>query len=159
MARHRISEKRYRTPLFPVYMNLPWVCTNSDWFKRSYFMLASHQPIRCPDWPAMSEANRDETIRCRLGTPFTLAEWRAMRTFASIGTRESYNIVRLPDWYDEGVLFITTLSCVVHIRLPIGRRRRAILNMFNIARHPPNGLLCESACHFHHYINFYECQT
>ena len=25
-------------------------------------------------------------------------------------------------WYGEGVLFITTLSCVVHVRLPIGRR-------------------------------------
>ena len=25
-----------------------------------------------------SEAIRDETIRCRVGTPFTLAEWRAM---------------------------------------------------------------------------------
>ena len=37
-------------------------------------------------------------------------------------------------WYGERVLFITTLSCVVHFRLPIGRRRRAILNMFNIAR-------------------------
>ena len=53
---------------------------------------------------------------------------------ASVGTRESYNIVRLPGWYGERVLFITTLSCVVHVRLPIGRRRRAILNMFNIAR-------------------------
>ena len=30
----------------------------------------------------------------------------AVRTFASVGTRESYNIVRLPGWYDEGVLFI-----------------------------------------------------
>ena len=49
--------------------------------------------------------------------------------FASVGTRESYNIVRLPGWYGERVLFITTLSCVVHVRLPIGRRRRAILNM------------------------------
>ena len=45
---------------------------------------------------------------------------------ASVGTRESYNIVRLPGWYGERVLFITTLSCVVHVRLPIGRRRRAI---------------------------------
>ena len=53
---------------------------------------------------------------------------------ASVGTRESYNIVRLPGWYGERVLSITTLSCVVHVRLPIGRRRRAILNMFNIAR-------------------------
>ena len=53
---------------------------------------------------------------------------------ASVGTRESYNIVRLPGWYGERVLFITTLSCIVHVRLPIGRRRRAILNMFNIAR-------------------------
>ena len=59
---------------------------------------------------------------------------------ASVGTRESYNIVRLPGWYGERVLFITTLSCVVHVRLPIGRRRRAILNMFNIARWPPDGL-------------------
>ena len=50
----------------------------------------------------------------------------------SVGTRESYNIVRLPGWYGERVLL--TLSCVVHVRLPIGRRRRAILNMFNIAR-------------------------
>ena len=33
-----------------------------------------------------SEAIRDETIRRRVGTPFTLAEWRATR----------YNIVRLP---------------------------------------------------------------
>ena len=72
--------------------------------------------------------------RRRVGTPFTLAEWRAMCPFASVGTRESYNIVRLPGWYGERVLFITTLSCVVHVRLPIGRRRRAILNMFNIAR-------------------------
>ena len=40
---------------------------------------------------------------------------------ASVGTRESYNIVRLPGWYGERVLFITTLSCVVHVRLPIGR--------------------------------------
>ena len=53
---------------------------------------------------------------------------------ASVGTRESYIIVRLPGWYGERVLFITTLNCVVHVRLPIGRRRRAILNMFNIAR-------------------------
>ena len=44
-----------------------------------------------------------------------------------------YEGVRLPGWYGERVLFITTLSCVVHVRLPIGRRRRAILNMFNIA--------------------------
>ena len=51
-----------------------------------------------------------------------LAEWRAMRSFALVGTRESYNIVRLTGWYGEGVLFITTLSCVVHVRLPIGRR-------------------------------------
>ena len=50
-----------------------------------------------------------------------------MRTFASVGTRESYNIVRLPGWHGEGVLFITTLSCIVHVRLPISRRRRAIL--------------------------------
>ena len=63
-----------------------------------------------------------------------------MCPFASVGTRESYNIVRLPGWYGERVLFITTLSCVVHVRLPIGRRRRAILNMFNIARWPPDGL-------------------
>ena len=35
--------------------------------------------------------------------------------------REPYNIVRLPCWYGEGVLFITTLIRVVHIRLPIGR--------------------------------------
>ena len=77
-------------------------------------------------------------IRRRVGTPFTLAEWRAMRTFASVGTRESYNIVRLPGWYGERVIFITTLSCVVHVRLPIGRRRRAILNMFNMARRPPD---------------------
>ena len=56
---------------------------------------------------------------------------------ASVGTRESYIIVRLPGWYGERVLFITTLNCVVHVRLPIGRRRRAILNMFNIARWPP----------------------
>ena len=33
-----------------------------------------------------SEASRDKTIRRRVGTPFTLAEWRAMRTFASVGT-------------------------------------------------------------------------
>ena len=48
---------------------------------------------------------------------------------ASVGTRESYNIVRLPGWYGERVLFIITLSCVVHVRLPIGRRRRAILSI------------------------------
>ena len=51
---------------------------------------------------------------------------------------ESCNIVRLPGWYGEGILFTTTLSCVVHDRLPIGRERRAILNMFNIARRPPD---------------------
>ena len=50
-----------------------------------------------------------------------MAEWRAMCPFASVGTRESYNSVRLPGWYGERVLFITTLSCVVHVRLPIGR--------------------------------------
>ena len=38
-----------------------------------------------------------------------------------VRTRESYNIVRLPGWYGERVLFITTLSCAVHVRLPIGR--------------------------------------
>ena len=81
-----------------------------------------------------------ETIRRRVGTPFTLAKWRAMRTFASVGTRESYNIVRLPGWYGEEVLLVTTLSCIVHVRLQIGRRRQAILNMFNIARRPPDGL-------------------
>ena len=74
-------------------------------------------------------SDRDETIRRRVGTSFTLAEWHAMRTFASVGTREPYNIVRLPGWYGEGVLFITTLSCVVHVRLPIGWRRRAILHV------------------------------
>ena len=37
-------------------------------------------------------------------------------------------------WYGERVLFITTLSCVVHVRLPISLRCRALLNMFNIAR-------------------------
>ena len=70
------------------------------------------------------------------------SHWRngAMRTFPSVDTRESYNIVQLPGLYGEGVLFITTLSCVVHVRRPIGRRRRAILSMFNIARRPPNGL-------------------
>ena len=57
-----------------------------------------------------------------------------------VGWYEGVNIVRLPGWYGERVLFITTLSCVVHVRLPIGRRRRAILNMFNIARWPPDGL-------------------
>ena len=62
-----------------------------------------------------------------------------MRTFASVGPRELYNIVRLRGWYGEGVLFITTLSCVVHVRLLIGRRRRAI-NMFTIAQQPPDGL-------------------
>ena len=35
---------------------------------------------------------------------------------------------------------ITTLSCIVHVRLQIGRPRRAILNMFNIAQQPPDGL-------------------
>ena len=44
-----------------------------------------------------------------------------MRTLASVGTRASYSIVRLPGWYGERVLFITTLSCVVHIRFPISR--------------------------------------
>ena len=70
----------------------------------------------------------------------TLGEWRAMRTFALVGTRESYNIVQLPGLYGEGVILITTVSCVVHVRRPIGRRRRAILSMFNIARRPPDGL-------------------
>ena len=41
-------------------------------------------------------------------------------------------------WYGEGVLFITTLSCVVHVWLPISRRRWAILSMSNIARRPPD---------------------
>ena len=31
-------------------------------------------------------------------------------------------------------------TCIVHVRLPIGRRRWAILNMFNIGRRPPDGL-------------------
>ena len=65
-------------------------------------------------------------------------QWRAMRTFASVGARGSYNIVQLPGWHGEEVLFITTLNCVVNVRLPIGRRHRAILNMFNIARRPPD---------------------
>ena len=46
-----------------------------------------------------------------------------MRTFESVGTRGSYNNVRLPGLYGEGVIFITTPSCVVHVRLPIGLRR------------------------------------
>ena len=44
-----------------------------------------------------SEVNRDKAIRRRVGTPFILAEWRAMRTFASVGTV-------------NGVLFIATPS-------------------------------------------------
>ena len=41
--------------------------------------------------PMQSEANRDKTIRRHVGTQFTLAEWRAMRTFASVGmVKESY---------------------------------------------------------------------
>ena len=46
---------------------------------------------------------------------------RMARNVSTVGTRESYNIVRLPGWYGERVLFITTLSCVLHVRLPIGR--------------------------------------
>ena len=69
-----------------------------------------------------SEANRNNAIRRRVGTPFTLAEWRAMRIFASVGMVESY-LLQLP----------LKDSCIVHVRLPIGRQRRAILvlNMFN----------------------------
>ena len=54
-----------------------------------------------------------------------------MRTFALVGTvKESYLLqLSLKD------------CCIVHVRLPIGRRRRAILNMFNIRRRPPDGLL------------------
>ena len=40
----------------------------------------------------------------------------------------------------KSLIYYNSLSCVVHVRLPIGRRRRAILNMFNIARWPPDGL-------------------
>ena len=42
-----------------------------------------------------------------------------MSTFSSVGTGESYNIVRLPDLCGEGVLFITSLSCVVNVWLPM----------------------------------------
>ena len=44
------------------------------------------------------------------GTPFTLAEWRAMRTFVSVGAvKESY-LLQLP---------LKELHC--HVRLPISR--------------------------------------
>ena len=57
-------------------------------------------PRKLPLMPASHQANRDKTIRRRIRTPFTLAERRAMRTFASVGTVA----------YGEGVLFITTPS-------------------------------------------------
>ena len=36
-------------------------------------------------------------------------------------------------------------SCIVHVRLPIGRPHRAILNMFNIGWRPPNEALTADA--------------
>ena len=96
--------------------------------KRSYarFTLADPTPRLASD----VVRGKSGTIRSRVGTPFTLAEWRAMRTFESVGTvKESY-LLQLP----------LKDSCIVHIRLPIGRRCRAILNMFNIGQRPPDGL-------------------
>ena len=60
----------------------------------------------------------------------------------------SHNAYIRVGWYGERTVKESYLlqlllkeSCIVHVRLPIGRRRRAILNMFNIARRPPDGLL------------------
>ena len=70
--------------------------------------------------------------------PFTLAEWHTMRTIASVGTvsvrRRSIDLLQLP----------VKDSCIVHVRLLIGRRHRAILYMFNIGRRLPDGLLMVS---------------
>ena len=85
-------------------------------------MLASHWP------PMQSEANRDEAIRRHVGTPFTLAKWRVMRTFSSVGTVEEFYLLELP----------LKDSCIVRVRLPIGRRRWPMLNMFNIGQQPPD---------------------
>ena len=44
-------------------------------------------------------------------------------------------------WYGEGVYLLQLPlkdSCIAHVRLPIGRRHRAILNMFIIGRRPPD---------------------
>ena len=48
-------------------------------------------------------------------------------------------------WYGERTVTESYLlqlplkdTCIVHVRLPIGRQRRAILNMFNIGRRPPD---------------------
>ena len=84
----------------------------------------------------IAEVIRDETIRRRVGTPFTLAQWPMARNVSiRVGWYEEVvQYCTTPWWYGKRVIFITTLSCVVHVRLPIGRRRWAILNMFNIAR-------------------------
>ena len=71
-----------------------------------------------------------QTIQCRVGTLFTLAEWRVMSTFASVGTVEEFYLLQLP----------LKDSCIVYVRLLIGWRRRVILNMINIGRQPPDGL-------------------
>ena len=48
-------------------------------------------PLHTSQMP--SEVNRDKAIRRRVGTPFTLAEWRAMRTFTLVGTvKDSYSL-------------------------------------------------------------------
>ena len=60
----------------------------------------------------------------------------ARNAYIRVGWYEG--VIQLPGLYGEGVLFITTLSCVALVQLPIGRRRRSILNMFNIARRPPD---------------------
>ena len=55
-----------------------------------------------------------------------------MRTFPSVGTINSYNIVRFPGWYD-GVLFIVTLElpCTRSAREPIHGRADSIANIIS----------------------------
>ena len=61
--------------------------------------------------------------------------------------RMAHNAYIRVSWYGEHTVKESYLlqlpledSCIVHVRLPIGRRHQAILYMFNIARRPPDGL-------------------
>ena len=113
-------------------------------------MPASHQPIQCP--LHVSRSNAPIGLRCSRGqirtkpsdvAPAPHSRWPngAQCVHSRRLVRGSCtNIVRLPDLYGEGVLFITTLSCVVHVRLPMRPRQQFwVGNPFTLAEPTASG--------------------
>ena len=79
-----------------------------------HYTPAAHKLIRCSDWPptqsvgSRSGQSHATHFRRRVGTPFTFAEWRAMCTFASVGTVKESHLIQLP----------LKDSCIVHVTAP-----------------------------------------